>query len=112
MPDRWEDVAFASLRGEGAFLVSAERRAGEMVRLHVASLAGAPCRVKAEGLSRLAAAASADAERFEFVAEDEAVCDLSAGEEILLAAPRAAPAMLPVSGDGRGEANFFGLKGP
>lgn len=112
VPEHWEDVAFASLRGEGAFLVSAERRAGELARLHVASLAGAPCRVKAEGLSRLAAAASADAERLEFVAEDEALCDLSAGEALLLAAPRAAPAMLPVSGDDRDEANFFGLKGP
>ncbi|MDE0362677.1 MAG: hypothetical protein OXI74_16010 [Rhodospirillaceae bacterium] len=112
VPGHWEDAAFASLRGEGAFLVSAERRSGELVRLHIGSLAGAPCRVKAEGLARLAAAAPANGGRLEFVGEDEAVCDLAAGEELLLTAPQAAQDMPAVAGDGQEPANFFGLKRP
>ena len=47
----------------------------------------------------------------EFVGEDEAVCHLSAGEEILLLADRAAVELTPVTTYGQDAVNSFGLKG-
>jgi hypothetical protein len=46
VPDVWQDVTIHEFRTEGAFLVSAARKAGrtEFVRVH--SLAGEPCRVR------------------------------------------------------------------
>ena len=48
MPDAWRDVTFHKLRAEGAFLVSAVRRDGRTRWVRIESLAGEPCRVKAE----------------------------------------------------------------
>ena len=45
IPSAWQDVSFATLRGQGAFLVSAVRRQGRTAWVRVESLAGAPCRV-------------------------------------------------------------------
>ena len=45
IPETWRDVAFAGLRAEGAFLVSAERRNGEVERVEIVSEKGGPCRV-------------------------------------------------------------------
>jgi hypothetical protein len=46
IPAAWSDVVFHDLRAEGAFLVSAERRGGRTLWVHVRSLAGEPCRVQ------------------------------------------------------------------
>lgn len=46
IPDKWEDVTFAGLRTEGAFLVSAVRKNGKTAWVSVRSLAGAPCRIQ------------------------------------------------------------------
>jgi hypothetical protein len=46
--DKWQDVTFDKLRGEGAFLVSASRRNGKTQWIRVESLAGEPCRVKTD----------------------------------------------------------------
>ncbi len=43
---KWEDVSFANLRAEGAFLVSAVRKNGKTSFIAIESLAGAPCRVQ------------------------------------------------------------------
>jgi hypothetical protein len=43
LPKAWEDVAFGTLRAEGAFLVSAERRNGVVPYVLVESTAGEPC---------------------------------------------------------------------
>jgi hypothetical protein len=43
--DKWQDVTFENLRGEGAFLVSASRRGGKTQWVRIESLAGEPCRV-------------------------------------------------------------------
>ena len=45
IPATWRDVAFTGLRAEGAFLVSAERRDGEVERVEIVSEKGGPCRV-------------------------------------------------------------------
>ena len=42
IPTAWPDVAFAHLRAEGAFLVSANRKAGKTVSIEIQSLAGEP----------------------------------------------------------------------
>lgn len=47
VPGEWKDVTIHNLRAEGAFLVSAARRAGVTRWIRVKSLAGEPCRVKA-----------------------------------------------------------------
>jgi hypothetical protein len=46
IPDSWERAVFHDLRAEGAFLVSAERRAGKTAWVRIKSLAGEPCRVQ------------------------------------------------------------------
>ena len=47
-PSTWLDVAFHELRAEGAFLVSAARRGGKTAFVGIRSLAGEPCRVRAD----------------------------------------------------------------
>ena len=42
-PERWKDVAFADLRGQGAFLVTAKKKDGVTQFVSVKSLAGRPC---------------------------------------------------------------------
>ncbi len=48
VPDAWRDVTFHKLRAEGAFLVSAVRRDGRTCWVRIESLAGEPCRIKAD----------------------------------------------------------------
>lgn len=43
VPKQWQDVAFKDFRGQGAFLVSAKKKAGVTQFVHVESLGGAPC---------------------------------------------------------------------
>ncbi len=45
-PDKWADVAFDDLRAEGAFAVSAKRRAGRTVWVRVRSEQGGPLRLR------------------------------------------------------------------
>ncbi|HZP59158.1 MAG TPA: hypothetical protein VFB27_02460, partial [Opitutaceae bacterium] len=49
IPAAWGDVSFASLRGEGAFLVSAVRHEGKTAWARIESLAGEPCRIVVPG---------------------------------------------------------------
>lgn len=46
VPESWPNVAFADLRAEGAFLVSAVRMQGKTAFISIKSLAGEPCRVQ------------------------------------------------------------------
>jgi len=46
VPSVWKDIEFRDLRAEGAFLVSAERAAGQTLWVRIKSLAGEPCRVR------------------------------------------------------------------
>ena len=47
-PERWPDVAFHHLRTQGAFLVSAKKKAGVTQFVTVESLAGSPCFVQTD----------------------------------------------------------------
>ncbi|MCP5116026.1 MAG: hypothetical protein GY953_34800, partial [bacterium] len=46
VPDDWSDVAFSTLRAEGAFLVSAERAGGTTVRVEIFAEKGGECRIE------------------------------------------------------------------
>jgi alpha-L-fucosidase 2 len=46
IPTAWPDVTLHNFRTQGAFLISAVRRAGRTEFVRVASLAGAPCRLR------------------------------------------------------------------
>ncbi len=46
IPSTWKDAEFRDLRTEGAFLVSAQRTAGQTRWVRIKSLAGEPCRVR------------------------------------------------------------------
>lgn len=46
VPDEWNNIAFQSLRTEGAFLISAVRENGKTSFVHIKSLAGEPCKIK------------------------------------------------------------------
>jgi hypothetical protein len=46
VPSAWADAAFADLRTEGAFLVSARREQGATRWVRITSLAGEPCRIR------------------------------------------------------------------
>ncbi|WP_147243709.1 glycosyl hydrolase family 95 catalytic domain-containing protein [Pedobacter miscanthi] len=45
-PSVWENISFADLRAEGAFLVSARRKAGKTAFIVIESLKGEPCIIK------------------------------------------------------------------
>jgi hypothetical protein len=47
-PQAWNDVVFANLRTEGAFLVSAERKQGKTQWISIKSLAGMPCVIQTD----------------------------------------------------------------
>ena len=49
IPDDWQNVSFHRLRAMGGFLVSAERKAGQLVRLEVFSEQGQPLRIVLPG---------------------------------------------------------------
>jgi hypothetical protein len=49
VPAAWTNAVFHNLRAEGAFLVSAERKAGKTQWVRVKSLAGEPCRIQFNG---------------------------------------------------------------
>ena len=46
IPKSWKDVAFQTLRTEGAFLVSAKQRAGKVTRVEITSEKGGVCKLK------------------------------------------------------------------
>ena len=43
VPDAWQDLAFQNMRTEGAFLVTASRKAGKTEFISIKSLVGEPC---------------------------------------------------------------------
>ena len=49
VPSAWSNAVFRDLRAEGAFLLSAERKAGKTQWVRVKSLAGEPCRIQFDG---------------------------------------------------------------
>ena len=46
IPKDWADLCFRDLRTEGAFLVTAKRKAGKTIYVRIESLAGEPCKLR------------------------------------------------------------------
>ena len=46
IPESWKDVAFKTLRAEGAFLVSAQQKGGKVEKVEIASEKGGICKLK------------------------------------------------------------------
>jgi alpha-L-fucosidase 2 len=107
IPNKWEDVSFAGLRAQGAFIVSAERRHGALALVRIKSLAGAPCRVRSSGIAKLADNNDA---RIVSLAGDLLELRLGAGEEIVLHLPDTDAAVRGVAGTVDSSVNHFGLK--
>ncbi len=115
IPDAWADVAFHDLRTEGAFLVSAARRDGQVRFVRIESLAGEPCILQTDllGFELPDAVRTTDGREVTVmrIAEDRVEFDLNKGEELILAPPDApskpsvAPVALPT------ERHRFGLPG-
>jgi len=113
VPDTWADVTIHNFRTEGAFLVSAARRAGKARFVRIGSQAGEPCRLQTNLLGfefpdapRTTAGRPVRVTR---LADDRVELDLKKGEEIILVPPGAptepvvAPVALP------GDRHRFGL---
>ena len=82
VPEAWPDVAFADLRAEGAFLVSARRECGRTRCIRVVSLTGEPLRIQT-GLSG-SVRADVDIELQHDATTGITACSLLAGQSLLL----------------------------
>jgi alpha-L-fucosidase 2 len=109
LPASWKDVSFHQLRGEGAFLLSANRRAGRTTFVRVQSLAGEPARLRVEMADPTITGSSAQA-RAEKQADGSYQLTLARGESVTFTARAATAAertIAPVTVTG--ERNAFGL---
>lgn len=103
-PSEWSDVSFKDLRTEGAFLVSAVRKAGATQYIHIQSLAGEPCVLRTDMKNPVIKTGTA------FIKEiqpGEYSLSLGKGESVTVVPEGASvQPVSPVDGIGR---NFFGL---
>lgn len=113
VPERWSDVAFADLRGQGAFLVSAKKSGGVTRFVSVKSEKGAPCRVQVDIPDPVVSIDGQPAAEGRVARSDDGVytLDLKAGETATFTPGPLAEAdlqiePLPVGEDG---AHLFGL---
>jgi alpha-L-fucosidase 2 len=110
LPATWRDVAFSTLRAEGAFLVSAVRRDGRTTRVTVTSLAGEPARLRmAMDRPRVSAARAGSVRR---AGDGEWILALRPEESVTFTArdvPEAATTIGPVTAQS-GPANAFGRR--
>lgn len=108
-PDNWQDITFHDLRTEGAFLVSAVRKAGQTKFVRIKSLAGEPCRLRPGLAGRVQATGSREF-NLEEVAPGVFTIDLNEGEEAILWVGDQLPSLLvePLTPDAS-RMNSFGL---
>jgi hypothetical protein len=108
IPSTWRDVAFANLRAEGAFLISALRRDGKTQWIRIKSLAGEPCRIRV-GVGEPMRVFGSTVNQ-PMTSDGIIALSLKKGEELTLAAAGVQTLMPiePVKGDGNH--NAFGLK--
>ena len=87
VPQSWAEASFADLRGQGGFLVSAQRLAGTTAWVAVESLAGEPCVVKVDDWKTVVPVARGQREfAVKTVAPGEFSIDLKQGERVILSA--------------------------
>lgn len=84
IPKKWEDVSFANLRAEGAFLVSAMRKNGRTAFVTITSLAGEPCHVQT-GISGKLKAVGLDTTAVKELGNGLVEIDLPKGASVTLA---------------------------
>lgn len=111
MPKEWDSAVFHDLRAEGAFLISAERKAGRTLWVRVKSLAGEPCRIKPGVAGDIKVASQGNRVALKGLGNGVYELGLSKGEEALLYAGPVVPAIViaPVPAD-PGECNAWGIK--
>jgi hypothetical protein len=94
IPAAWSDAAFDRLRADGAFLVSAVRRAGRTAWVRIESLAGEPCRLVVADWERAVVRAHAGSTpRVTQAAAGEWSIDLKKGAWVVLASDATIPLM-------------------
>jgi len=100
LPASWPDVTLHNFRTQGAFLVSANRRAGKTELVRVASLAGARCRVRT-GIPAPVTVSGSRGRRVPWrsLPNGDLEIDLRRGEEVIVhaAGARPDPHIRPVS---------------
>ncbi|MEN8663131.1 MAG: glycosyl hydrolase family 95 catalytic domain-containing protein [Lentimonas sp.] len=84
IPLKWQELAFADLRTEGAFLVSASRKGGKTSFIAIKSLAGAPCRIQTSIVGKLEVF-GVDAGQVKQLGDGLVELDLKKGEQVILA---------------------------
>ena len=111
VPKAWDTAVFHDLRAEGAFLVSAERKAGKTRWVRVKSLAGEPCRIKPGVEGDLNVVSSGNPIQLKSLSDGVYELDLAKGEEALLYAGRKVPDVIisPVPAS-PGDCNPWGVK--
>jgi len=114
MPDTWPDAAFENLRAEGAFLVSARRKAGRCVFAKIHSEKGGRVMVQCDfGEGQVNITAGEKKAVVRKIPATDLWYDFKTGETILLrpasAGSREFPKIEPVPGR-KHERNFFGTK--
>ena len=83
VPEKWSEIAFADLRAEGAFLVSASRQAGKTQMVAIKSLAGAHCRLQTSLLGPIKISGQPDSV-IRQLGEGVVEFQLPAGESVVL----------------------------
>jgi alpha-L-fucosidase 2 len=91
VPDAWRDVTLHDFRTEGAFLVSAVRKAGVTSFVRVRSLAGAPCRVRPGIAGRVTVRVLSGPEPRWHEADGVVEIDLGRGHEVVIHAAGSRP---------------------
>jgi alpha-L-fucosidase 2 len=110
MPTAWADATIHNLRTEGAFLVSAVRKAGKTQFVRIKSLAGEPCRVAPGGLAGPfdVQSVSGGAVDFHQNADGTLQITLAAGDDVVIITKGTSPSLTiaPVAPDGK---RYWGL---
>lgn len=105
VPSAWREATFQNLRTEGAFLVSAVRKGGKTISVHIKSLAGLSCILHTDMENPVVKASNASMKK---LSDGEYELTLKKGETAIIT-----PKGLNISEiseiGGKGE-NFFGLK--
>ena len=109
IPGEWKDVVIHNLRAEGAFLVSAVRRGGKTRFIRIASLAGEPCRLKADLFAPLQKVGTEEIP-IKPLGDTEWEIGLRKGEEVILYDGNESPdlTMTPLTSK-VGQLNYYGL---
>ncbi len=104
-----QDAVIHNFRAEGAFLVSAVRRGGKTRFIRIASLAGEPCRLKADLLAPLQTVGKREIP-IRPIGDAEWEIDLKKGEEVVLYDGNESPDLIVAPLKSKpGQLNYYGL---